>query len=106
MGDSKSAAIMDSNAAAGRLGRLGRRVAVEMRWQFAPSAGFWPSSAKQAKAQQSPAELLNSSARVRSLFFRELSASCLQQESWICTFEYPSYSTGKECVWRAHRFVE
>merc|ERR1712060_215509 len=90
----KAVAIADS-------GRLGRWVpdanadAVEIRWQFAPSASHLHSSAQASrgvpKAQTSLAESLRILQQKNTIFLlRGLGAMCLQQQSWICTFEYPS----------------
>merc|ERR1712060_78522 len=61
--------------------RSGDKVAV--RTICLPLAFQCPYRGGASEAQKSPAELLIS-------VLRGLSASCLQQQSWICTFDYPS----------------
>merc|ERR1712060_1044838 len=59
------------------------------------------------KAQKSLAESLRVLQQKNPIFLlRVLSASCLQQQSWICTFEYPSVQSWGKCFWRAHSFNE
>merc|ERR1712084_27053 len=85
--------------------------AVEIRWQFAPSASHLHSSAQASRGGAEGAKVAGRIAenlqQKNTIFLsRGLSASCLQQQSWICTFEYPSVQSWGKCFWRAHSFNE
>merc|ERR1712151_1408547 len=68
---------------------------------------FQCSSRGVPKAQKSLAESLRVIQQKSTiLLLRVLSASCFQQQSWICPFEYPSVQSWGKCFWRAHCFNE
>merc|ERR1712084_180286 len=106
----KAVAIADS-------GRLGRKAvanadAVEIRWQFAPSAGHLHSSAQASRGGAEGAKVAgriaeNSSAKEHNFSLEGVECIVSPATKLDLHIRVPiSAVMGKECFWRAHRFNE